>query len=186
MHGLTLALAGLLAGAPPLSPEQETRLATARDGRDHQDEAFVALVEHVRSWPEDLGDAAIRIRPDYDAMLEAPAAFRGDLCRVRGAIQQRNTLRAPDPQVTAWFLRTDDGRPLLVYVVDAPATSDTFRDGQVVTIDARFYKRVELTARDGRSRSYPAFVGAFPRHVPAGGAADIRQLWMLVVPLALL
>jgi hypothetical protein len=172
---------------PPLSPDQVVRLATARDGRDHREEAFVALVEHVRQWSGGLGDAAIRLHPDLEALLADAGAHRGDLCRLSGVIQQQTRLGRPHEGVDEWFIRDQAGRPLLVYVVQRQAepADRLFQPGRHITIDARFYKRVEMEARDGVVRAYPAFVGAHPRLV-VGPRGQRGQLGLVAVPVAIL
>jgi hypothetical protein len=53
--------------------------------------------------------------------------------------------------------------PVIVYVVTASADSQTaIASRQQVQIDARFYKRMHLAARDQQAHDYPAFVGRFP------------------------
>ena len=81
-----------IASISPLTDQQRTALDTAFDGRDHQEAAFTALVENVRSWTDGLGDAAIRLDPDYQAILENPDQYRGELCKVTGKLQQHNPL----------------------------------------------------------------------------------------------
>lgn len=146
----------------PLSDEHRTALDTARDGGDHREAAFVALVEHVSSWPERPGDVAIRISPDLAALVAAPADARGDLCMLRGELQQHVRLASPHDGVIECFLRIDDGSPLILYV-HAPSVLPAWaRDGAALEVPARFYKSVTAVARDGETRTYPAFVGAHP------------------------
>jgi hypothetical protein len=176
----------LLVGIPPLSAGQEARLETARDGTDHREEAFLALAEHVRAWSGATGDAPIRLVPDYAAMTAEPARYRGDLCRVTGIVQQRALLGAPYDVAEEWFLRTEDGRPVLVYVVDRGDLPEAAaRPGRMVSVDARFYKRATFAARDGVRRDYPAFVGTRPRAVGRGDAG-VGRLWIVGVPVGVL
>ena len=79
-------LLALLLSVPPLTDEQRVRLETAYDGRDHQEEAFVALLDNVRSVGD---DDLVRLRPDPDRLVAEPEAFRGDLCRLVGRIEQK-------------------------------------------------------------------------------------------------
>ncbi|NQX90484.1 MAG: hypothetical protein HRT77_17750, partial [Halioglobus sp.] len=54
----------LLAAVVPLSNDQLARVETARDDRDHREEALAALLENVSAWRAGLGDVAIRLEPD--------------------------------------------------------------------------------------------------------------------------
>ncbi len=148
--GVILGIA--LAAIEPLTDEQRVRLATAFDGRDHQEAAFVALVENVRLWTPGVGDAPIRLQPDLTAMLGDPEAYRGSLCQIAGRVQQQTPLSALYHGVTEWFVRDESGRPILVYVVGHEG-DPTIGDGQAVVLHARFYKRVDDIARDGASHS---------------------------------
>lgn len=174
---------------PPLTNLQRESLDAAIDGEDQRDDAFSALLENVQQWNGEIGDAPIRLKPDYTAMLANPAAYRGDLCRLTGKIQQQTKLPPPNESVREWFIRGEDHRPILVYVADLNS-GQSFRDGQLIEIDARFYKRIDAMAMDGRQRTYPAFVGAFPRTIneapiapklsPASPQSD--HLWIIAVP----
>ncbi|MHC4947022.1 MAG: hypothetical protein ACYTG1_01995 [Planctomycetota bacterium] len=173
----------VLAAVPALTAEQQARLATARDGRDHREEAFAALLENVEGWTGDPGDAPVRLRPDPDRMTGDPARYRGDLCRLAGVLQQRTRLDPPFEHVHEWFIRDDEGRPILVYVLE-PGDAPTFAPGARVRLLARFYKRAEEEARDGRRHVYAAFVGAAPtRAAPAG---ELRGLVYVAVPVVIM
>ncbi len=180
--GVILGIA--LAAIEPLTDDQRVRLATAFDGRDHQEAAFVALVENVRLWTPGVGDSPIRLQSNLTAMLGDPEAYRGSLCRIAGRVQQQTPLSALYEGVTEWFVRDESGRPILVYVVGHEG-DPTIGDGQSVVLHARFYKRVDDIARDGVSRSYPAFVGAWPRR-PVAADAALGGVLVVVVPIAVL
>ncbi len=180
--GVILGIA--LAAIEPLTEDQRVRLATAFDGRDHQEAAFVALVENVRLWTPGVGDAPIRLQPDLTAMLADPEAYRGSLCQIAGRVQQQTPLSALYEGVTEWFVRDESGRAILVYVVGREGDS-IISDGQAVVLHARFYKRVDAIARDGVSRSYPAFVGALPRR-PVAAEAALGGVLVVVIPVAVL
>lgn len=180
--GVILGIA--LAAIEPLTNDQRVRLATAFDGRDHQEAAFVALVENVRLWTPGVGDAPIRLQPDLTAMLADPEAYRGSLCQIAGRVQQQTPLSALYEGVTEWFIRDESGRPILVYVVDHEG-DPTISDGQAVVLHARFYKRVDAIARDGVARSYPAFVGALPSR-PVAADAALSGVLVVVIPVAVL
>ena len=168
---------GLGAGLPPLTDEQRTRLATAYDGRDHREEAFVALLENARAVaglePHDQPGPE-PAPPDVDALMASPGEHRGELCRIAGVIQQKSPLPWPYEEVREWWLRAGSGPPVVVYVVGMTAEEEVpFKIGRRVSIIARFYKRTTSLARDGRTRDYAAFVGAHPR-LP-GGRGDVTS-----------
>lgn len=180
--GIILGIA--LVAIPPLTEDQRVRLATAFDGRDHQEAAFVALVENARIWTTGIGDAPVRLHPNLETMLNNPDPYRGTLCRITGRIQQQTPLSAPYEGVTEWFVRDDSGRPILVYVVDHES-NPAFTDGQAVIVHGRFYKRVDEISRDGVSRRYPAFVGALPSR-PGSADAALGGMVVVIIPVAVL
>ncbi len=180
--GVILGIA--LAAIEPLTDDQRVRLATAFDGRDHQEAAFVALVENTRLWTPGVGDSPIRLQPDLTAMLGDPESYRGSLCQIAGRVQQQTPLSALYEGVTEWFVRDESGRPILVYVVGHEG-DPTIGDGQAVVLHARFYKRVDDIARDGVSRSYPAFVGAWPSR-PVAADAALSGVLVVVIPVSVL
>lgn len=179
----TIILSIVIASISPLTEDQRTALDTAFDGRDHQEAAFTALVENVRSWTEGIGDAAIRLEPDYQAMLENPEQYRGELCKITGKLQQHNPLPGLNKGIGEWFVRDSSSRPILVYIVKN-IDDQTFRDGQSVEIIARFYKRVDAIAKDGEEYSYPAFVGAFPESPSAAIGSANNPMLVLAIPVA--
>jgi MprA protease rhombosortase-interaction domain-containing protein len=178
-------LIALAQSVPPLTPGQMLRLAKAVDGGDHREDAFAALLENVRVWKGESGDAPIRLQPNFEAMAANPDEFRGDLCRIGGVLAQHTQLAPPFEHVQEWFVRLPDGRPVITYVSQPP---DQFADGHPLEIDARFYKRIDFVARDGQKRSYAAFVGAFPRAI---GPAEVRaptsdpygRVWLVAAPI---
>ena len=173
----------VLGAVPALTGEDRARLAGAADGGDHRDDAFAALVGHVGRWSPGLGDTPVRIELDPQQLLADPAANRGELFQLAGTLEQPAWLPPPDQAIAEWFVRDAAGRPMLVYVCGLPS-DHSFRDGQSVTLPARFYKRVDARARDGRVHEYAAFVGAYPR--PVSGSGGLGQLWIVVVPVAVM
>jgi hypothetical protein len=190
MNAFVVALFELMLAVAPLSDDERVRLETAIDGRDHREEAFVALLENVRSWNAEAipGDTPVIVEPNVEAMLVSPDRWRGELCRIDGVIQQRHTLDRPFEGVREWFLRLDDGRPILLFIsgLDEPEAS-RFRDGRRVIAYARFYKRIDAMARDGKQHAYPAFVGRRPvlarAAVGAGGHGILAAIAMPVAGL---
>ncbi len=100
------------------------------------------------------------------------------------SLSQQSWLPAPHEDVAEWFIRDDRGRPILVYVSGLDRKHG-FRDGMRVVLDARFYKRVEAEALDGRFHRYPAFVGELPL-AAAGAGASWGRLWVVAIPVAIL
>ncbi len=173
----------VLGAVPALTGEDRARLAGAADGGDHRDDAFAALVGHVGRWSPGLGDTPVRIELDPQQLLADPAANRGALYQLAGTLEQPRWLPPPQDAIAEWFVRDDAGRPMLVYVCGLPS-DHSFRDGQSVTLPARFYKRVDARARDGRVHEYAAFVGAYPRLARSGGG--LGRLWMVGGPVAVM
>jgi hypothetical protein len=125
----------------------------------------------------------VRLEVDPDQLLADPAANRGKLFQLAGTLEQPAWLPPPDDAIAEWFVRDAAGRPMLVYVCGL-TLNDSFHDGQAVTLPARFYKRIDARARDGRVHGYAAFVGAYPRPVSGGGG--LGNLWKVVVPVAVM
>jgi len=175
------------ADIPPLTEAQSIELESADDDADVQETAF--RVENARQWTEPVGDVAIRLSPDYEQLLQDPAAARGAVCRIEGVLQQHTPMDEPFGDVEEWFVRTDDGRPVQVFVIDPKQARPgiTFDDGTRVVVLGRFYKRTEDVDRQGRTQQYPAFVGALPRLATEGSwAAATTPFWIIFVLIALL
>lgn len=155
---------------PPLTPTQQVELDAARDGDDFREPAFLALIEHTQSWPPDLPARAALPPPDGDALLADPARHRGEPVMLEGRIEQQMRIDAPYGPAVEYFLRDANDQPLIVYTPAARGADATaLRDGQRVQLPARFYKTMQFTARDGRERTYLAFVGNHPGVVQAAG-----------------
>lgn len=172
---------------PPLSDEQHARLETARDGFDHREEAFFALVENLAAWDGALDDTPVCAEPDIDAFLDDPAAHRGAVCRLTGRLEQHHGFAPPYDVAVEWFIRNTSGRPLLVYVAGLDSDVVAAREGDQVELWGRFYKSVRFIARDGVERTYAAFVTAHPRLLGRGAAqAGGERFWMMAGPVAVL
>lgn len=166
-----LAVGWSLGAVPALTPAQRESLLTAKAGLDHREPAFDALVENARA-----GDPAVTSSPSpVEEVIEMDTGWagvangsvvldRGGLYRIEGVIQQQSLLDLPHHDVAEWFIRSDDGTPLLVFVVGLDHRQ-CFHDGQRVRLDARYYKAIDAMARDGTLHRYPALVGRRPVHV---------------------
>ncbi len=175
--GLILCLA--CAAIPPLTDSERARLDGAVDGRDQRGEAFAALVENVGRWTPGAEEASVRLEPDFERLLAEPAAHRGQLFRIAGRIELQTPLAYPYEDVSEWVVRDRRGRLALVFVCGLDPGHGFQPDGPVVIL-ARFYKRVDTVARDGRLHRYPAFVGASPE--PGPGGEGWGRLWTVTVP----
>jgi hypothetical protein len=85
-----------IAAVPPLTESQRQQLATAYDRSEVADEgALYPLLENAMQWKEDL-EVGARV-PDYQALLEEPAAYRGELFLIRGMVARvrEGTLSRP-------------------------------------------------------------------------------------------
>ncbi len=175
-----VSILALMASIPPLAEDQRNILATADDGatRDHREAAFFALLQNTAQWTGEIGDAPIRLHPDYDAMLADPDAYRGELCRIEGRIERVEPLLSPYEGVEAWFVRVENDRPVLVYVdfKDREESRLQFGRRSSITIVARFYKRYERVVDevngDDQPQVYATFVGAFPQPLETIAAAN--------------
>ncbi|MHC4079754.1 MAG: hypothetical protein ACYSU2_00375 [Planctomycetota bacterium] len=171
------------AAIPPLTDSERARLDGAVDGRDQRGEAFAALVENISRWSPGAGETPVRLDPDLEQLLTEPAAHRGQLFRVAGGLEQQTPLAYPYEDVSEWVVRDRSGRLALVFVCGLDPDHG-FQPDRPVEILARFYKRVDAVARDGRLHRYPAFVGAFPES--GAGGAGWGRLWTVTVPVAVM
>ena len=180
-------LLGLLFIAiPPLTEEQVTRLRAADPGRDHQEDAFVALLENARQWTAPPGDAPARQHADSVEVVENPDSYRGDLFRIRGGLELITRLKRPYDKVYEWCVRSPDDRLVIVYVASIVQVG-SFQRGDQVELLGRFYKVMTMIDQTGRRREYAAFVGAQPSHVRAKAASrDAALLWFVGLPVVVL
>lgn len=176
----------LWAAVPPLTDEQAARLATARDGRDHQEEAFFALLENVRQWDGTVGDTPVRLQANIAQLVDDPDAFRGEVVRIAGRLEQRAALKGQYAGVEEWFVRIDSGEPVIVFVVDLEGGAERWQEGRHVEVFGRFYKRVDAVDRQGQLRQYAAFVGAWPLAIRPATTREMVQLWVVAVPVVAL
>lgn len=185
-------LTGLLAVQAPesdpaatlgaLTEAERTALATAVDGRDHQESAFAALMSALqRVEPEQVEVGSLEtLSPETAAaLLEDPDARRGDAFLLAGRLEQSEPLARPWSGWVEWFIRLPDDRAVAVYL----PTADDRPPGERVRVAGRFYKRIAADARDGTRRSWLAFGG---RRLPAAPDAVPRQVLVTGIVLLLL
>ncbi|MEM6459038.1 MAG: hypothetical protein AAF710_06565 [Planctomycetota bacterium] len=156
---------GCLSG---LTAAERVQLATADDRRPPDEPALYPLLrDAVRSaavLPPQGRD------PDFAAIMDDPAAFRGERLEVRGQYAGRSrrvTLRrtgAWGEAVTEWGVVVGAGSPgeavAVVYLVDPDGGLATPRPGQRVVVAARFFKLWRDRDASGAARTYPVFVGS--------------------------
>lgn len=169
-----------LPAATPLTESQRIRLGTADDASPTVDEAaFYALLENVADAPLTKAGSVI---PDYAALRKTPADHRGDVVYIEArfitAHEPLELSREGFDGVRAFVvqianldkqfaeLTADD--MALVYLTDPPALSEPQlrmnqymydQTGATVTLPARFYKVVAEPTREGKTKTFLAFVG---------------------------
>jgi hypothetical protein len=161
-------------GIPPLHENTQIRLETAVDGLDSRGESFAALVEETALWAPPFDTEGIAF--EYESLLERPETFRGSPMRIEGVLVQQQSLGGDWQGVQEWFIRDMQARLYCVYVVGL----EEFQDGTSVSIVARFYKTMEMVARDGRNRMYPTFVTSHLAIAVVGTVAQPQQLFILI------
>lgn len=168
---------------PAMTEEETQRLVTARDGHDHQEEAFIALIEHVRSWPGIEADIRAPHVSTSRTFIQNPEAHRGELTTLTGRLEQRASLQSVYGDTEEWFLRLSSGEPAIVFVTGATQFSE-IKEGQHIGIAGRFYKRIDAIDRRGNLQQYAAFVGTAPRK--ATSTTELVQLWVVAIPVVAL
>jgi len=175
----------LIGGIPPMTPEQRIAVETAVDGRGHRESAFVALMEHVLTWPATI-DVDDLPTPDVEAMFTDPEVHRANAVRLTGTLLDHEPLPAPFDRAVVWYVRLHDDTPVALYL-PVRATSlagSPPAPGTTITCGARFYKRLDGEDRRGRRAQWLAFVGHVPRTVaPAGATTPVPMLIVVVVML---
>jgi len=148
---------------PPLPESAIEALSQVVDDQDAPDAGFIALLNHVRSWPPGAGSVGLRLVVEHEALVEHPGNYRGELLVIEGRLEQASTLARPLDSVQEWFVRPPDGHPVMVYV---PLQGmPPVQPGDEVVLEGYFYKRLQIEDRQGVSRAYPVFIGGQPRVV---------------------
>lgn len=147
---------------PPLTDDEQALLETADASRDFREPAFFALLDNTKQWTDPPGDAPVRLTFDEATAEADEAAYRGELFRLEGRVDQIEWFSDPYDGVIAWFLRDASDAPRLIFIDTRPGFVD-IAEGQRAVVYARFYKLIEKTAADGVTRRYAAFVGALPQ-----------------------
>ena len=163
---------------PILAPVEVERLSYALDGRDSLDDGFAVLVEHVRQWDWQAPlEDGMELQVNLAEIVSDPVAFRGSAMFVSGEIEQQSTVPSWN-RVEEWFVRDATGTPFVLYVVGDTQLSNR----SSIMAYARFYKTMALTGRDGRDRSFPAFVTS-GQAVVARHESDAIPLPLILIPI---
>ena len=192
-----LVLAGLTMGSPPpLTDPDRAQLDDAVDGGYVDEGSLYPLLRNAMEWiPGNEGDARI---PDYDALLNQPADFRGQIFLVEGrfARHRRFNLARPGPwgdAVTEWvvLVRQQPDEVAVIFFVDPQATMPAPRQSQPVRVAARFYKVWRDRDANNQPSQFLVFVARSPRaeggsEIGRGEANDGRVLVLLVLVLLLI
>ncbi|MEM6505916.1 MAG: hypothetical protein AAF711_10670 [Planctomycetota bacterium] len=171
--------------APELSVPDRERLADGTTDRDDvldTQDGFYVLLRNAASWKGDdfSGDAgaAVAPPPDYGFLKDKPEQARGNVYLIDGWLagserwptltnhDSDELLRAGDPawgdQVTRLTVITERGNKdatVIVLFNDPNAKMTAPEKGSKVRIAARFHKLWTIPSSDGRSFTYPVFIG---------------------------
>ncbi|MBC8202929.1 MAG: hypothetical protein H8E91_03780 [Planctomycetes bacterium] len=166
------------ANFPPIEENEAARLTFAVDGRDSLDDGFAVLVENAMGWAASSEEKAGSVNPAvFLDLVKDPATYRGNELAIAGVIEQQSAAPPPWEYVGEWFVRDTSGTPFVLYVV---GESDISAKADIVA-RARFYKRVDLTGRDGQVRSFATFVTSSSA-VESSGFGKSIPLQLLFVP----
>ncbi len=143
------------ANFPPLEASEASRLAFTVDGRDSLDDGFAVLVENVQEWSAESEEKSSSAEPlILSKIVDDPSAYRGEVFTVSGVLEQRSASSPPWEFVEEWFVRDSSGVPFLLYIVGETSVATKMN----ISANARFYKTIKLTSRDGKARSFATFV----------------------------
>ena len=162
------------ANLPRLDSQTAQILNLVQDGPDVQGDVFELMAGYVieASNSNSQSDEPVRIRLQLDSLLASPDDARGDVFRIRGRLLETRQMTRPHQAIEEWMVRLVSGEPVIVYLPRSQA-SGFAGDGRVISIDARFFRNIEVRSRDGRLRAYPTFFGVSPL---AAGRAE-TMVW---------
>lgn len=158
---LTLALA-----IPPLTKAEKAQLQATGD-RDSRIEAgeLYPLLNNAVKWK--LGDESGAQIPDYNALFESPADYRGELFLIEGLFNGEDSVRTMDTardgpwtgKLEQWMIANNAAgdAPLVIYLVNPPPRPEK---GAEIRLVGRFYKiwRTKVKNEDGQA-DYLTFIG---------------------------
>lgn len=153
----------------------EARLDGETDGDAHwETPGLYALLQAAEAWSEDAALMPRTVRAEELALVVAdPPAYRGQVFSIEGWLQQVERIKLKRPglaygdQLTRWVVLLGDGgqgsadQVALIYLLDpsgrwAQAVPNA---RQTVSVEAMFFKTLELPAQTGKSERFPVFVG---------------------------
>ncbi len=179
---LTLSNQVVSAGLPELNPQETRALEQVQDGPDVQGPLFALMSEHVLNSNGTNGssDEPVRIRMSVASILAAPEDVRGAIFRVEGGLLESRRMGPPHQDIEEWMIRTVSGEPLIVYLPSSQASG--FKgDGRLVSIEARFFRNIQVRSRDGLLRRYPTFFGVHPSSLGRSKAMVWEQMDILML-----
>ena len=166
------------ANFPPIEESDASRLVFAVDGRDSLDDGFAVLVENSKGWVAGIsGETRLVPTAVFLELAMEPAKYRGQEMAISGVIEQQMDSPPPWEFVGEWFVRDSSGTPFVLYVV---GETELAAKANIVA-RARFYKRVDLTGRDGQVRSFATFVTS-SKAVKSASLGTIIPHPLLLVP----
>lgn len=162
-------------------------LDTVIDGSDPLTTSLLVVADHVRQLePEAFRTNAVTVlTPRLAAeFLADPAAARGGLVLITGRLAQISLLEGEFGDLWECYIRLRDETPVLMFVA-AVESGVVFRERDAIEIPAVFLQTTAAEARDGRRRTFPVFVGAFPRSPAAPPPQPARGPERFIVPLVI-
>ena len=176
---LWMLAASSVATVPSLTEQDYAVLEDTIDGGDVDEAAFYPLLRNAMQW--NLYDDVGAIVPNYELLLEAPAAHRGKLFLIEGAfavssgptikhegrsmanpfenLEEKLTRPGPWPKsIQRWpiLVKTDPEQLILAYLVNPPNRPQL---ADRVRLPARFFKSWVDQDLDGNESHYLVFVG---------------------------
>ena len=175
-HAMYVALVALWAAVgavTPLTPAQQTQLDTAGDFTGQFDEgALYPLLQNAWEWQN--SDEAGAVIPDYAAIRQSPAEYRGQLFLIEGRFAGRSKkieyLARPGPwddKLREWVVVVDSSKDevAVAYLTHPPVVPTA---GARVRLAVRFYKALSDKDINGKPTDYLLFVGHSATVVDAG------------------
>ncbi|MHB1155570.1 MAG: hypothetical protein ACYC26_01895 [Phycisphaerales bacterium] len=204
MNWLVLIPCLVLAALPPLTDDQREMLATTPDLTVSYDQAgLYALLANAKSWSADpaANEAGSRL-PDYAAIRENPAQWRGESCLIEGTLVARIDFgplaRIDYDNVQSWAVRTPgtdghNGGIIIVFLTDPPPVEWGITRGRntapltqdmKLRLVARFFTVLQQANLKDDPSAYPVFVGRSAAFVePPAGSSGIGYRPLLIITL---
>ncbi|MFA7235326.1 MAG: hypothetical protein WC058_00560 [Phycisphaeraceae bacterium] len=209
MNWLALIPCLVLAALPPLTDDQREMLATTPDLTVSYDQpGLYALLANAQSWSNDptANEAGSRL-PDYAAIRENTAQWRGESCLIEGTLVARIDFgllaRIDYDNVQSWAVRTPGitapdgttslGGIIIVFLADPPPVQWGVTRGQntapltqdmKLRLVARFFTVLQQSNLKDDPSAYPVFVGRSAAFVePPAASSGVAYRPLLVITL---